>query len=270
MAGEGRKVEPPIDEDVTGFELDRPVKTQLRTLSKENAEGVGQHLVMTARMMDIDLDRAKAHAETAVRRAGRVAAAREALGLVYYREGDWSRALAEFRTARRMSGSNHLLAHMVDCERGLGRPEKALELATSPEAGALPAADRVELLIVISGIRRDLGQLDAAKLVLETPALRTGQNKPWYARLAYAYADVLLELGDEQGAHEWFVTAASADHEGETDADERIAELEGYELTDLLEDEDDELDDHDRDELDDDGEHDDADERADDGHGEDR
>lgn len=225
---------------MTGFELDRAVKNQLRTLSKENAEGVGQHLVMAARLLDIDEDGALAHAETAVRRAGRVPAAREALGLVHYRREDWAKALNEFRAARRLSGSHHLLPFMVDCERALGRPEKALQLAQSPEAGALPQEDRIELLIVVSGIRRDLGQLDAAKVELEVPALRQGMNKPWYTRLAYAYADALLALGDEAGAIEWFQRSASADHEAETDADERLARLEGYTLTDLLEGEDDE------------------------------
>ena len=88
---------------MTGFELDRAVKNQLRTLSKENAEGVGQHLVMAARLLDIDEDGALAHAETAVRRAGRVPAAREALGLVHYRREDWAKALNEFRAARRLS-----------------------------------------------------------------------------------------------------------------------------------------------------------------------
>lgn len=236
---QGRLPEPAIHEDVTGFELDRAVKNQLRTLSKENAEGVGQHLVMAARLLDVDEDGALAHAETAVRRAGRVAAAREALGLVHYRRQEWAKALNEFRTARRLSGSNHLLPFMVDCERALGRPDKALELAQSPQAGALPQEDRIELLIVISGIRRDLGQLDAAKVELEVPALRQGTTKPWYPRLAYAYADALLALGDEAGALEWFHRSASTDHEAETDADERIAELEGFTFTDLLEGEDD-------------------------------
>ena len=60
---------------------------------------------MAALLLDTDLDGAQAHAETAVRRAGRVPAAREALGLVAYRQGDWAKALAEFRTVRRLSGS---------------------------------------------------------------------------------------------------------------------------------------------------------------------
>ena len=231
--------EPRIAEGVTGKELDRSIHVQLRTLSKENAEGVAQHLVMAAALLEADdLIGAEAHAETAVRRAGRVPAAREALGLVAYRKGEWARALSEFRTARRLSGSSHMLALMVDCERGLGRPERALELAMSPEAKTLAVEDRVELAIVISGIRRDLGQLDAARLALEIPQLKGSSRKPWAARLSYAYAETLLATGREEDAREWFARAADADHELETDAAERLAELDGIILTDLLDGED--------------------------------
>lgn len=227
--------EPRIAEGVTGKELDRSVHQQLRTLSKENAEGVAQHLVMAAALLDVeDFEGAEAHAETAVRRAGRVPAAREALGLVAYRKGEWARALSEFRTARRLSGSSHMLPLMVDCERGLGRPERALELATSPEARTLATEDRVELAIVISGIRRDLGQPDAARQALEIPQLRGSGRKPWSARLAYAYAETLLGLGLDEEARDWFARAAAADDELETDASERLAELDGVVLTDLL------------------------------------
>ncbi|WP_141776919.1 tetratricopeptide repeat protein [Phycicoccus sp. SLBN-51] len=227
---------------MTGKELDRSVHQQLRTLSKENAEGVAQHLVMVAALLEAeDLVGAEAHAETAVRRAGRVPAAREALGLVAYRKGEWARALSEFRTARRLSGSSHMLPLMVDCERGLGRPERALELATSPEARTLTLEERVELAIVVSGIRRDLGQPQAAVLALRIPQLKSSARKPWTARLAYAYADALLATGDESGARDWFSRAADADDEGETDAADRLAELDGVVMVDLLEDEDDEL-----------------------------
>jgi tetratricopeptide (TPR) repeat protein len=222
------------------------VHQQLRTLSKENAEGVAQHLVMVAALLEADdLDSAEAHAETAVRRAGRIPAAREALGLVAYRKGEWARALSEFRTARRLSGSSHLLALMVDCERGLGRPERALELAASPEARGLAVEDRVELAIVVSGIRRDLGQPDAARLALEIPQLRATSRRPWSARLAYAYGEALLALGRRAEARDWFARAADADEDLQTDASERLAELDGVVLTDLLGEED-EADDEDQ------------------------
>ena len=235
-----RLPEPAIPDDVTGFELDRSVKNQLRTLSKENAVGVGQHLVMAAAFLDTDIEAAQAHAETAVRRAGRVPAAREALGLVHYRKGEWAKALSEFRTARRLSGSSHMLPFMVDAERGLGRHERALDLAASPEAASLTLDERIELAIVVSGIRRDLGQHDAAVVGLQLPQLKAGSRQPWAARLFYAYAEALLAKGDEDGAQTWFGHAASADLEGETDADERLSELDGLVLTDLLEGEEDE------------------------------
>ncbi len=234
-----RKPEPAIREGVTGHEVDRGVKNQLRTLSKENAEGVAQHLVMVAELLDVEPEAALAHAETAVRRAGRVPAARESLGLVAYRLGDWARALGEFRTVRRLSGSSHLLPLMVDCERALGRHDKALELAQSDEANNLAIDDRVELAIVVSGIRRDLGQLDAAAAGLSDLVKRINPNRPSAARLFYAYADAKLAAGDVEVARDWFARAADADHELTTDAAERLEELDGVDVTDLLGDEDD-------------------------------
>jgi hypothetical protein len=222
-----RLPEPRIPEGVTGKELDRSIHQQLRTLSKENAEGVAQHLVMVAAYLEADeLETALAHAETAVRRAGRVPAAREALGMVAYRQGDFARALTEFRTVRRLSGSSHLLPLMVDCERGLGRHSRALDLAASPEAAGLSEAERIELAIVVSGIRRDLGQEDAALLALQIPALRRSP-KAGVFRLHYAYADVLLGLGREDEAREYFLKAIEGDTEAETDAVERLEELDG-------------------------------------------
>ncbi|MGW5241736.1 tetratricopeptide repeat protein [Monashia sp. NPDC004114] len=226
------------------------MKSQLRTLSKENAEGVAQHLVMVAELLDVDPEAALAHAETAVRRAGRVPAAREALGLVAYRLGDWARALGEFRTVRRLSGSNHLLPLMVDCERALGRQTKALELAQSEEAKGLAIDDRVELAIVVSGIRRDLGQTDAAVAGLSDLARRISPHRPSAARLYYAYADAVLAAGDPASARDWFARAADADHELTTDAAERLDELDGVDVTDLLGDLDDDVDDDDVDDDD--------------------
>ncbi|WP_392541865.1 tetratricopeptide repeat protein [Oryzobacter telluris] len=223
---------------MTGKELDRSVHQQLRTLSKENAEGVAQHLVMVAAHLEADdIDSAMAHAETAVRRAGRVPAAREALGMVAYRSGDFARALTEFRTVRRLSGSSHLLPLMVDCERGLGRHGRALDLAASPEARTLTEDERIELAIVVSGVRRDLEQDDAALLALQIPALKRGP-KAGVHRLHYAYADALLQLGRGDEAREWFLKAAEGDVEAETDAVERLEEIDGIAVTDTGDDED--------------------------------
>ena len=146
--------------------------------------------------------------------------------MVAYRQGDFARALTEFRTVRRLSGSSHLLPLMVDCERGLGRHSRALELAATPEARTLSEDERLELAIVVSGVRRDLGQDDAALLALQVPALRRPAG-PTVCRLHYAYADVLLGLGREAEAREWFVKAVEGDTDGVTDAVEMLEELDG-------------------------------------------
>jgi tetratricopeptide (TPR) repeat protein len=229
--------EPTLPDDVTGAELERPVRAQLRTLSKANAEVVARHLVMTARLMPEDPQLAYAHAMAAQRRAGRVAVVREAVGVAAYHAGLWAEALSELRAARRMSGSSHQLPLMADAERGLGRPERALELAASPEAASLSIAERVEMAIVVSGARRDLGQADAAVLALQIPELTAPTTHAFTPRLRYAYADALLEAGRREEALSWFAQAADSDQDGETDAEDRLAELQGIVITDLAEDE---------------------------------
>lgn len=222
-----REPELPPDADAGG--LDRSLRQELRTLSKDNAEAVGGHLVMVGRALDAeDFDLALAHAEAASRRAGRVAGVRETLGVVYYRRGDWAKALAEFRTARRLSGTHHLLPLMADTERGLGRPERALELAAVPEAASLRPEERVELAIVVSGARADMGQTAAAVLHLRD-LVRAGSGKePWAARLRYAYAAALEADGRTEDAREWYQRAAAVDAAEETDAAELLGVVEPW------------------------------------------
>jgi tetratricopeptide (TPR) repeat protein len=202
-------------------------------LSKANADHVARHLVMVSRLLPDEPEEAYAHAMAAQRRAGRVAVVREVVGIAAYHAGLWSEALAELRAARRMSGSSHQLPLMADAERGLGRPERALELAASDEAATLTRAEQVEMTIVVSGARRDLGQNDAAVLALQIPELQSAALHPFTARLRYAYADALLAAGRQDEAVAWFAQAADADVDGLTDADDRLAELQGVEFTDL-------------------------------------
>jgi tetratricopeptide (TPR) repeat protein len=217
---------------VTGDELDRTAKAELKTLPKELATEVARHLVMAGRLIDEDPEQAYQHTLAARQRAARVGVVREACGLAAYHAGLWSVALSELRAARRLTGQEAHLAVMADAERGLGRPERALDLARSDEARRLPPAEMVEMRIVESGARRDLGQADAAVLALQVPELKDERLRPWSARLFYAYADALAEAGREEEATDWFARAAAADRDGETDAAERYAEIEGLDIID--------------------------------------
>jgi hypothetical protein len=222
-----RRAEPPLPADVSGNELDRAVRAELSSLASMNADIVARHLVMAGRLLDEDPDTAYLHATAAAQRAGRVGVVREAAGLAAYRSGHYAEALSELRAARRITGDNSFLPVMADCERGLGRPERAIEMAATPDVARLDAASKVELLIVVSGARRDMGQPDAAVLALQGTGLNPAARKAWSARLFYAYADALGEAGRAEEALTWFGHAAAADTDGETDADVRVAELSG-------------------------------------------
>jgi tetratricopeptide (TPR) repeat protein len=187
------------------------------------AELVGRHLVAAGLLIDEDPALALAHARFARTRASRVAVVREAAGIAAYHAGEWAEALGEFRAVRRMTGAQTHVPVMVDCERALGRPERALELAA--EARDLPQDVAVELRIVAAGARRDLGQLDAAVVGLQGPDLDPKRRDPWSARLFYAYADNLEAAGRTDDAIRWFLNAAEADLDEETDAAERATAL---------------------------------------------
>ncbi len=157
--------------------------------------------------------------------APRIAVLREAVGVAAYRAGDYPTALSELRAVRRMTGDPSYLPVLADCERGLGRPERALALVRDPDARRLAPAERVELAIVESGARRDRGEMQAAVVALQGPALRRQETAPWTVRLWYAYAAALADAGRTDEAREWFTSVAAIDHDGETDAEERLEEL---------------------------------------------
>ncbi|MGN9784264.1 hypothetical protein ACTMTF_22720 [Nonomuraea sp. ZG12] len=213
------------------------MREELRSLPNDLAELVGRHMIAAERALEQDdPDKAYEHTKAARRFAARIGVVREAAGIVAYRAGHFSEALSDLRAARRMTGSDAYLPIMADCERGMGRPERALDLVRSPEAERLDRAGRIELSIVESGARRDLGQNDAAVITLQRlPELRDPQAKPWSARLAFAYADALAEAGHEEAATDWFARAMAFDEDGETEAAERYAELTGAVIEDVEE-----------------------------------
>ncbi|MFC8048046.1 tetratricopeptide repeat protein [Nocardia sp. NPDC057353] len=220
-----RPEEPDIPDDVQASDLDPAIRRDLLSLDKGNAETVARHLVMAADLIADDPELALAHARAARQRAGRIAVVRETAGVTAYHAGEWAEALSELRTARRMSGGSGLLAVMADCERGLGRPERAIELGRSEEARALTGDEAIELRIVVAGARMDLGQIDQAVVTLQTADLDPARSGSAYARLFYAYADALVAAGRTDEGLTWFLNAAAADTEGDTDAEDRAAEL---------------------------------------------
>ncbi|QNN52610.1 tetratricopeptide repeat protein [Nocardioides mesophilus] len=217
---------PPLNEEITGRELGRDVLQQLKGLPEKLATRVARHLVAAAELIDDDPQTAYRHTLAARARASRIAVVREACGEAAYHAGEYAEALSELRAAKRMNGNTDYLAVMADCERALGRPEKALALAQSPAVPKLEDSLKAEMTIVEAGARRDLGELDSALRTLENAPLRSQSRADWVVRLRYAYADTLAAAGRTAEAIEWFHRTVGADGNEITDAAERAAELE--------------------------------------------
>jgi hypothetical protein len=204
-------IDPEIDDDVTDDMLDKGARNELKTLTKENAEVVAKHLVMATRLLDSDPERAHQHVISASRKAGRIAIVRETLGITAYATGDFALALRELRTYRRISGSNEQIALMVDSERGVGRPDRALELGRSVDRSTLSEGTQVALAVAMSGARLDQDQVELALAELEIPQLDPSKALSYSPALFYAYAEVLEEMGRHQEAAEWTSCAEIAE-----------------------------------------------------------
>ncbi|BDZ53385.1 hypothetical protein GCM10025870_04580 [Agromyces marinus] len=198
-----RHDDPVVADRIQPRDLDRAARSELKTLSKENADWVARHLVAAAEALEDDPALAHRHALSASRRAGRVAVVRETLAITAYATGDFALALRELRTYRRLSGNDDQIALMVDSERGVGRSDRALELGRSVDRSAVPVQVQVALAIAMSGARLDLGQPELALTELEIAQLDPDRAFSYSPALFAAYAEVLEELGRADDAARW-------------------------------------------------------------------
>ena len=116
------------------------------------------------------------------RRAARGASASSArrAAITAYAIGDYALALRELRTYRRISGSDDQIALMVDSERGVGRPDRALEVGR--------AVDRSDAAARRAGRARD-------RHVRRPPRPRPDRARPAGARHPRARIRIVRSSG---------------------------------------------------------------------------
>ncbi|MDR1295050.1 MAG: hypothetical protein LBK59_08880 [Bifidobacteriaceae bacterium] len=223
---------PEIPPEVTGEDLDRRVRAALGSLEPDYADRVARHLVMCARLLDSDPELAYRHARTAADRAGRIDVVREAAGIAAYATGRYAEAIRELRTYVRLSGDTDCLPVIADCERGLGRPERAIDIAGSAEAKRLEGDPRTEMAIVLAGARADLGE-HAAGLAVLSRAGRLAETSDGAERVALARERIeALATGVDREQADWMEQdAPGAEGEGSDEA----YEMDGVTLFDAEE-----------------------------------
>ncbi|WP_404978487.1 hypothetical protein [Bifidobacterium aquikefiricola] len=182
--------------------LSKDEKERLRGLSKEHAENTGLHMLAAYALEEEDPQAALEHAKWIARQASRVDVARETLAFIAYRQGEYKLAMREFRTAFRMNGYLDYLPFIADCERGVGNPKKALEVASSDEGKQLRGEAKAEMFLVYAGALADLGLLDKAVETVTTLANAKGLSGEYRMRAVQAQQNFLEQAGRADEAAE--------------------------------------------------------------------
>ncbi len=129
---------------------------------------------------------------------------RELLGLVYYQLGQFREAARELAAYRRLSDKRDRDPEFADCERALGRPEKAVEVLSDFPRAEVREEVLVEALVVQAGALNDLERHDEAVSVLESGPTRPSNIEPHHLRLWYALADALERAGRRRDSRPWW------------------------------------------------------------------
>ncbi|KAB7788636.1 hypothetical protein [Bifidobacterium cebidarum] len=190
-----RPDEPRMPKGMEWSMLSKDERERLRGLSKEHAENIGLHILAAYALEEKDPDLALEHAKWVARQASRIDFARETLAFVAYRQGNYKLALREFRTAYRMNGFQDYLPFIADCERGVGNPKKAVEIAQSEEGKQLHGAPKVEMFLVYAGALGDLELWDKAIEVVHTVGRSQGLPGEYRMRAVQAEQYFLEEAG---------------------------------------------------------------------------
>ncbi|WP_054953785.1 hypothetical protein, partial [Flaviflexus massiliensis] len=196
---DGREPEPFIPEEITAENLSKDARRHLLSLNKDNADRVARFLVMAGSLMDENPELAYEHAKAAYRRASRIDIVREALGLTAYANEKYGEALRELRTYRRMSGDISHAYLEADCERGMGKPDRAIKYLEDINISELEPAGQVELALVVSGAYADMEEFEKGLKLIET--LKVESFDPELrAPVEQVRMERLRELGREEEA----------------------------------------------------------------------
>lgn len=191
-----RPKEPALPKGLSWDMLSSWDKDALRSLSREHAENVGLHILAAYGLEGEDLRAAMEHARWAASNASRIDIARECLALIAYRSQDYKLALKEFLTVRRLNGESDWVPLIADCYRGLGRPEKAIEIIKKESLKASPET-KLEMMMVMAGAFADLKNTERALRIIRKMKNLPSLPSSYRLRACEAEQTFLLMAGDK-------------------------------------------------------------------------
>ena len=157
------------------------LRAELLSLSSENAEVVARQMVMIDRLMATgaqdDLNLAAVFAQAASDRAGRVGIVRSYAGRTLLSLSSFGEAKKHLSAAIRISGSPFLKVLLAECETGLGKARKSLELLGEIDSKLLSTRELAYAHLVSAEAREALGQYEAARVSLNPKSEAYLQNQ---------------------------------------------------------------------------------------------
>ena len=184
------RIEPLLPQDVEAKMLPGKIRAELLSLSAENSEVVAKQMVMIDRLLstnvDADVKLANQFAKAASERAGRVGVVRDYAGRAALAVKDFAEAKKHFSAAFRINGNPMMKVYLAECETGLGKARKALDLLGEIRIASLTPRDAAYAHMVSAEARLALGQLEAAIVTLSTK-----------------YEEVLSRLPDDPSLARW-------------------------------------------------------------------
>ena len=194
-----RPKEPALPKGLSWDMLSSSDKDALRSLSREHAENVGLHILAAYELEGEDLPLALEHAKWAASNASRIDIARECRALMAYRSQDFKTALKEFLTVRRLNGESDWVPFIADCYRGMGEPEKAIEVIRKESREASPES-KLEMMIVMAGAFADLKDTNRALKIIRKMKGLSGLPLSYRLRACEAEQTFLLMAGKKEEA----------------------------------------------------------------------
>lgn len=201
----------PWPEEIFELELDPDLMAELESFGGRTST-LAKHMLSVQVLADSDPEMSYQHAARIRGRIPRSALARQTICIAAYRTARFKEAVKEESAYRRISGSFDLVPIAADSERGLNRPQRALDFGSEFEREDLDSDTRTELFIVMGGARRDLGDTDAARVFLQK-AVRAAKSPMAMARSRFALGEILAASGDAEQAKKWLQSAVDIDED---------------------------------------------------------
>ncbi|HNE89168.1 MAG TPA: tetratricopeptide repeat protein [Actinomycetota bacterium] len=201
----------PWPEEIFELELEPDLMSELESFGGRTST-LAKHMLSVQVLAESDPEMSYQHAARIRGRIPRSALARQTLCICAYRTSRFKEAVKEEAAYRRISGNFDLVPIAADSERGLNRPQRALEFGAEFEGEDLDSDTRTELFIVMGGARRDLGDTDAARVLLQK-AVRAAKSPMAMARSRFALGEMLVASGEPEDAKKWLQSAVDIDED---------------------------------------------------------